>query len=46
MVSSFDLVVHCQCSGGRGSFVQVEVSSQLVVAQHDDEATAARAGIV
>ena len=46
MDSSFDLVVHCQRSGGRRSLVQAEVSSQLVVAQLDDEATAAQAGIM
>ena len=46
MDSSFDLVVHGQCSGGGGSLVQVEVSSQLVVAQLDGEATAAQAGIM
>jgi len=46
MDSSFDLVVHCQCSGGRCSSVWAEVSSQLVVAQLEGEATAAQAGIM
>ena len=45
MDATFDLDVSHQLSGGGSSLVQVEVTSQLVVAQLEVGASAAQAGI-